>query len=944
MQDFARFSKLAKITQLINSKLDLRAALKQVVAAISEEIIQCDTVGIYLAQGDGTFRGYVGKPDVINGTTLDQMVIDPEADQLAREIIQTKMSVYIQNTAHDTRPDQGPVNAFKIRSLLGLPICYEEELFGLAFLFNYGHPMDLTKMEIESVEAYVNMAAVAIRNTHLFSKQEVLLSEKQILLEATKELSLCVTSQQVFGVCFRFVGKTLKNQNIGVHLLNTLEDKFAPKTLSDESDWKEEDWISVHQKLKVDFTNDPVFKEVIATKKPLFIPDVRLDPRPNRTITEEFAIKGLYILPLIAMGEVTGAIAVVNLDAPRTYTESEKQLAQSIVDATGTALSNILKREKLEEIISVRTTEIREKNMMLENVVSEIQRLSKQNELILNSAGDGIFGLRPDGVVTFCNPKAAEMFRSPVSRIVGKRLEEVVDYLRPDLSNYHFEKSPLYTSLTQGTIQQRNDEYFRRKDGTCFPIEYVSTPIMEQHKIIGAVVTLKDITKRKQMEQKIHHQAYYDAITQLPNRFFLNQKIKEAMVRAKTDDQFLGVMFLDLDHFKLINDTLGHSFGDKILELGAERLSEFMKKDCTFGRIGGDEFLVLVEKVNNQEELSLLSKRMIRSLHHPFTVNGHELVTTASIGISIYPKDAEETEMLIANADTAMYRSKKQGGNCYHFYSPSMNEESKETASLLYSLHSALERNEFEIYYQPKVNIESCEVIGTEALIRWNHPQFGIVSPEKFIPLAETSGLILNIGEWVLRNACRQTKKWQEMGFPHLSIAVNLTTRQLYQSTIDDIIRRILAETQLDPRYLELELTESVIIQNSAIEKMHKLKNLGLSIAIDDFGTGYSSLRYLKDFPIDNLKIDQSFVQSSKLDPKIKAIISTVINLARQLNLNVTAEGVESEEELVYLKSQFCYTMQGFYFSRPLPAEDLTKLLQSKESRLYRLLKEWSFH
>lgn len=929
MPENTRFSKLAKITQLINSKLDLHEALEHVVTAISEEVVQCDSVGIYLPQGDGTFRGFVGKPDTINGMTLDQHVIDTESDLLLREMLRTKKGIYIPDTELDNRPDEKPVENFRIKSLLGMLISYEEEIFGVVFLFNYGKFLDLTKSEIESVEAYVNMAAVAIRNTHLFSKRQALLAEKQLLLDATSELSLCMTSQKVFEVCFRYVGQALQNMNIGVHIVDTVEDKVDPTRLSNDSDWDEEDWKKEHERLNADFKNDPVFIEVIHTKKPVIIPDVLQDPRPNKKIIENFNIRGMYLFPLIAMGEVLGAIAVVSLGVSRSYEEYEIQLAQSIVDASGTALANILRRENLEEIVENRTAEISEKNTMLEKVVTQIQQLSRQNELILNSVGDGIYGLDIKKTITFCNPKAAEMFGSTVNEIVGKSHEEVIYHLRGDLSKYAFEESPLYKALTEGNVQQCNDEYFRRKNGTIFPIEYVSTPIREGNQIVGIVVTFKDITERKMLEQRIHYQAYHDSITQLPNRFSLHQKIKGAIDKAKMNQGLVGIMFLDLDRFKLVNDTLGHSMGDQMLEHVASRLLGCMKKHTILGRLSGDEFLVLIENVDDTSELASLSEKILKTLSSPFSIEGHELFTTASIGISLYPKDAEEVEMLIANADTAMYRSKEHGGNSYQFYSPVMNKESMERAGLLNSLHTALERGEFEVYYQPKVDLCKRKIIGTEALLRWKNPQLGFVSPARFIPLAEESGLILSIGEWVLRTACAQNKKWQEMGFFDLSVAVNVSTRQFYQSHIDTIIANVLAETNLYPHDLEIEITESVIVRSSAIEKMHKLKKLGISIAIDDFGTGYSSLRYLKDFPIDNLKIDQSFVRNCKVDPKIKAITSTVISLAHLLHLNVTAEGVETEEELAYLQSQACNIIQGYYFSKPLPAKELTDLLLS---------------
>lgn len=349
MREIERYSKLAEITKWINSKLDLRESLEQVVMAISEEIVQCNAVGIYLSQSDGTFRGYIGKPNVINGLTLDQLIVDPQTDFLARELIEHRKSIYIPDTTLDNRPDPRLIKMFKIKSLLGLPIAYEEKLYGLVFLFIYNVPMHLTNTEIQTVEAYVNMAAVAIRNANLFSRKQALLAEKQLLLDATRELSLCLTIKDVLNICFHYVGKVLDNMNIGAHLLeNTLGGKFAPSKLSENSDLTEETWKRVHSETKVDFENDLVFAQVRQTKQPLFIPDVDLDYRPNKTACKNFGIKGLFIIPLVAMGEVMGTVAVVSLGVVRTYQESQMQLAKSIVDATATALSNITLREKLE--------------------------------------------------------------------------------------------------------------------------------------------------------------------------------------------------------------------------------------------------------------------------------------------------------------------------------------------------------------------------------------------------------------------------------------------------------------------------------------------------------------------------------------------------------------------------------------------------------------------
>ena len=406
-----RYSRLANITKLINTKLELREVLEQVITAISEEIVQCDSVGIYLPQEDGSFRGYVGKPEVINGVTLDMHVIDTEMDLLAKEVIETQKTIYIPDTSKDNRPDPRAVEGFQIKSLLVLPISYEHELFGLVFLFDYGIPMNLTESEIQTVEAYVNMAAVAIQNANNLTHKENLIAEKQLLLDVTRDLSMCSSMQEGIDKCFFYLGKVLNNYNIGVHLLDPLaEKKIKPAKLSKDSDWTEEDWMKTHNKNKIDESNDAVFQEVIKTKKAILIPDVFADERPNHDICRNFGIKGLFMLPLVSMGEVLGVIAVVNLEEEDlVYSEADQQLAQSIVDATASTLSNLLYMEKQEIIIEERTSEITVKNKELERVVTELQQLSREKELILNSAGEGIFGLDLDGNITFCNPAGESM-------------------------------------------------------------------------------------------------------------------------------------------------------------------------------------------------------------------------------------------------------------------------------------------------------------------------------------------------------------------------------------------------------------------------------------------------------------------------------------------------------------------------------------------------------
>jgi diguanylate cyclase (GGDEF)-like protein len=392
----------------------------------------------------------------------------------------------------------------------------------------------------------------------------------------------------------------------------------------------------------------------------------------------------------------------------------------------------------------------------------------------------------------------------------------------------------------------------------------------------------------------------------------------------------IGIMFLDLDRFKYINDTLGHATGDHLLIEVSKRLLSCFGKTVTVCRQGGDEFIVLIPNTTS-DRMTKKAQKIVDVISHSFILNGQEMFVTPSIGIAMYPSDGRDMETLIKNADTAMYRVKEQGKNNFQFYTPDMNEVVSKKMKLEIGLRKALVRSEFKLYYQPQVDVLSGKLIGVEALIRWQHPEEGNIPPNDFIPLAEETGLIIPIGEWVLYEACLQNKEWQNEGYPPLRMAVNISSRQFQQSNFVGTIRKILDETELDPQYLELELTESIIQDSKhAISTMHKLKEMGIHLSIDDFGTGYSSLSYLKTFPINTLKIDQTFTRNIFTDSKDASLVDTIINMAHNLDLKVIAEGVETLEQLHFLRQRQCNEAQGYFFSRPISAEDMSTVLKEQ--------------
>lgn len=903
LREQTRYSCLANITKMINTNLDLNEVLNQVTLAISEEIVRCHTVSIYLPQQDGSFKVVAG-----NSSTLNSHVINPKKDLLVKEVIETKKPIYIPDTSKDTRPNQEAIKKYHIHSLLVLPITFEDELFGLIFLFDNGIPMNLTYMEIQIIDAYVDIVAVAIQNAKN-------LKDKQLLLEATRELSMCSSIQESLDKCFYYLGQVLNTYNIGIHLLDPLaEKKIKPAVLSKDSDWTEADWLETHNLTKLDPSNDLVMQEVYKTKKAIFIPDVYKDDRPNHKACRNFGIKSLLMLPLIAMGENLGQICAVNLGEREIYyPESDLQLAQSIIDATAATLSNLLYMEKQDAIIHERTSEITLKNKELESVVAKLQQLSREKELLLNSAGEGIFGLDLNRKITFCNPAGARMLGyHSEDELIGKSVDVIL--CKDQIDNSFNDVDSI---LKEGV--------FFRKDTSLFPVEYVISSIKEDTRIVGEVVTFKDITQRKQLEEEITYHAYFDSLTDLPNRVLLTERLSQGILDAQQNKEKLAVLYLDLDRFKYVNDSLGHSFGDLLLRDVADRLRNCVPSSATLSRQGGDEFAIYLPHIQNENDILSVVNNIIHSISEPFYLVDQEININTSIGISLYPEHGDTTDILIKNADTAMYKSKETAGNSYHYFSKTMDNKTFEAIKLENDLYKALEQDELVLYYQPQINYRTGQLEGAEALIRWNHPEHGIISPEKFIPIAEETGLIVPIGEWVLIEACKQIKTWHHQGFPLKSMSVNLSVRQFEQKNLYSIVKNILEKIELSPEYLHLELTENLIVKNIelTLETMQQLKRLGINIEIDDFGTGYSSLGYIKNLPISTLKVDKSFVQDMIKDKA--AITNTIITLAQNLNLDVIAEGVETKEQAEFLSSQNCYLMQGYFFSKPLTADDFVR-------------------
>ena len=522
-------------------------------------------------------------------------------------------------------------------------------------------------------------------------------------------------------------------------------------------------------------------------------------------------------------------------------------------------------------------------------------------------------------------------------RISGYSAEDARGKAVAFLCNQDLHQSGLRELSAAAAGQREGHAILRtyRKDGTMFWSDIYLAPVRdEQGKVNHFVIAQYDVTERKRHEAELEFRTNRDPLTGLANRNLLRDRLRQSLAFAMRDNHPVWVVFVDLDRFKFVNDSLGHLAGDELLKKVAERLEGAVRETDTVARLGGDEFVLLLPERSDVALSTIVVQRVMDAIAKPMTIEGHEFFLTCSVGVAAYPADGDDVETLIKHADIAMYRAKETGRNNFQFYTATMNQQALERLRLEGDLRTALERNEFLLHYQPQVDLRSGLIVGMEALLRWQHPELGMVPPLRFIGLAEETGLIVPIGAWVLRTACEQVKAWQCQGLGFLRVSVNLSARQFNQRNLTQSIADILQESGLDPHYLEIELTESMVMTDvdHTVGILRDLKALGVQMSIDDFGTGYSSLSYLKRFPIDVLKIDQSFVRDITLDPDDAAIVTTIISLAHNLRLNVIAEGVETEAQLQYLQRHGCDEIQGYYFSRPVPAEAFAELIRDGKS------------
>jgi len=568
-----------------------------------------------------------------------------------------------------------------------------------------------------------------------------------------------------------------------------------------------------------------------------------------------------------------------------------------------------------------------ERKTIEESLFSEKERA----QVTLNSIADAVICTDPEGNISFLNPSAERMTGWPLHEAVGRPLGETFRII--DATTREPAVDPITKSAAGDNVGEipANCVLIQRDGREIFIEDSVATIYDRGGKVDGSVLVFRDVSAARVLAARVAHLAEHDVLTGLPNRFLFNDRLNQAIARAHRDSKLLTVLFLDLDGFKHVNDSLGHSAGDKLLQSIAEQLVACVRAPDTVSRPGGDEFILLLQDVEHAEDAEITARRILKSLGEAHSVEDHELYITASIGISVYPLDGQDAETLIKNADTAMYQAKSQGRHNFKFFKQEMNTRAVNRLYLEEGLRRALNEDELTLHYQPKINFSTGAITGAEALVRWKHPTRGVISPAHFIPVAEETGLIVPLGAWVLRSACAQVQAWTDAGLPSIGISVNVSTVQLRNGEFLEDLFAILEETELDPQRLEIEVTESSLMRNAefAAPILRLMRKRGIRVSIDDFGTGYSSLSYLQQFPLDAIKIDQSFVHRITSFPGGSSIVSAIISLGQSLNLRVVAEGVETAEEMAFLKAQSCDEAQGYFFGRAVAADQFAKMIQA---------------
>lgn len=643
-------------------------------------------------------------------------------------------------------------------------------------------------------------------------------------------------------------------------------------------------------------------------------------------------VNGIEVMNFILGNKIDSKVIVVSGDA---------SVESAISALRSGAYDFVRKPYEPEMLIKTIGNAARKRKLEIENreINEKLLESEKIHRYIVQSSPDIIYILDQHGQFTFVNDRAELLLGFKKQDMIGKHFSEVVCAEDTEVSNYTFNERRTGDRACRSVemrLNYRSGEHNPRYFETnAMPVEITAVGMYSRNseggmgKFVGTYGVARDITDRKKAEEIINYQAYHDLLTGLPNRTLFSDRLSLAITQAKRSKQALAVMFLDLDRFKLVNDTLGHAIGDELLQAVSKRLKGCLREGDTLSRVGGDEFNLLLPAIPHESDAAKIASKIIHELKLPFVLEEHELFISASIGISVYPKDGITMESLIKHADIAMYHVKGAGKDSFNFYSGEMKANFSRHLTLESGMRKALEANQFVVFYQPQVDVRSRTIVGLEALIRWQHPVRGLLSPIEFIPFAEESGLILPIGEWLLCSVCKDLRRWRSEGLTDIRVGINLSVLQVEQDDFMDMIIEILNEYDIPGSCLEIEITENLVMKDvdMVVGKLRKLSSYGIRIAIDDFGTGYSSLSYLKKLPIHTLKIDRSFVMDVESSADDSSIVSAIISMAEGLKLNLVAEGVETITQMKHLDTMGCHKMQGYLFSRPLPAPAAGQLL-----------------
>jgi diguanylate cyclase (GGDEF)-like protein/PAS domain S-box-containing protein len=823
----------------------------------------------------------------------------PQGRGLLGVVLHENRVVRINDLARDPRAAGFPPDHPVMRSLLAVPISYRGEVFGRVYLCDKTTGQPFSDHDELLATSFAESLALVMANARAQAERE---QHERTMAGYNRTLEMLATGAALPNVLLALVQAIEHQYTAGPCSVLVLDPtgtrlRLGAATNLPDAYNRAIDGIEVGP--GVGSCGTAAYR-----KELVVVEDIETDPlwESCRHLALPHGLRACWSQPIVSSDHrVLGTFAMY-ARSRYTPTGTDLKLLATAAQMAGIAI------ERTRAAESLRTSEYRLRS------------------IVTNSA-DGIVTINERGIVDSFNPAAERIFGYSASEVVNRNVSMLM--IEPDRSA-HDEYIRRYTSTGHGRIigVGPREVIGRRKNGSTFPMDLAISEMRHDDgpRFVGIV---RDITERKRAQEQLDHLAHYDALTGLPNRLLFQDRLAQAVISATRRHRVVGVMFLDLDRFKTINDTLGHEVGDDILKAVAERLKRCLREGDSVARWGGDEYAIVLADMAHAEDAANVARRILDEFSQPVRSGRHELYATASIGITVYPTDDDRVEYLLKNADTAMYRAKESGRNTYQFYTADMNAKAVDRLDLETHLRRAQERDEFRLHYQPQIDLSTGRIVGVEALIRWSRPDRGMVPPVEFIPVAEETGLITSIGQWVLRAALAQAKTWRDAGLPLVRVSVNVSPRQFRQPDFPASVARMLREAGLPPHSLEIEVTESLLIEHepTVLARFTELREFGVRFSIDDFGTGYSSLSYLKRFPIDTLKIDRSFVANLPADPDHSAIASAIVSLAHSLRLQVVAEGVETAAQAEFLRSLGCDFAQGYLYSRPLPVDAIESLL-----------------